>query len=57
MTQNKKKSSKNPSSLDRQIDENLRRVYDDTLKEELPERFLDLIAQLKDGSGQASNGH
>lgn len=30
-----------------QIDDNLRRVYTATLNEELPERFRDLLAQLK----------
>lgn len=29
------------------IDENLRRVYDDALKEEVPDRFKDLIAKLR----------
>ncbi|MFC6499305.1 NepR family anti-sigma factor [Gemmobacter lanyuensis] len=35
------------SSLQSQIDENLRRVYEEALKEEVPERFKDLLAQLK----------
>lgn len=37
-----------------QIDENLKRVYTATLNEELPDRFRDLLAQLKarDGSGK-----
>jgi hypothetical protein len=30
-----------------QIDENLRRVYSNALNEELPDRFRDLLAQLK----------
>jgi Anti-sigma factor NepR len=30
-----------------QIDENLKRVYTATLNEELPDRFRDLLAQLK----------
>lgn len=30
-----------------QIDENLRRVYTATLNEELPDRFRDLLEQLK----------
>ncbi len=36
-----------------QIDENLKRVYTATLNEDLPDRFRDLLAQLKakDGSG------
>ncbi|WP_025312825.1 NepR family anti-sigma factor [Roseicyclus elongatus] len=35
------------SKVDEQIDENLKRVYDDVLNEAVPDRFLDLIAQLK----------
>ncbi len=30
-----------------QIDENLKRVYQDALSEEVPDRFKDLLAQLK----------
>ena len=30
-----------------QIDENLKRVYARTVEEELPDRFKDLLAQLK----------
>ncbi len=29
------------------IDENLKRVYQDMLDEQVPDRFLDLIAQLR----------
>jgi len=29
------------------IDENLKRVYDDMLNQEVPDRFKDLLAQLK----------
>ncbi len=40
-----------------QIDENLKRVYSDALNEELPDRFRDLLAQLRDkdkpGTGRA----
>jgi hypothetical protein len=35
------------SKVDQQIDENLRRVYDDVLNEAVPARFMDLIEQLK----------
>ena len=31
-----------------QIDENLKRVYSDALNEELPDRFRNLLAQLRD---------
>lgn len=32
--------------LNKQIDENLKRVYEDALKEEIPDKFLELISQL-----------
>ena len=35
------------TSIERQIEENLKRVYDEVLKQEVPDRFHDLIAQLK----------
>jgi hypothetical protein len=35
------------STVDQQIDENLKRAYDDVLNEDVPSRFLDLIEQLK----------
>lgn len=40
-----------------QIDENLKRVYSAALNEELPDRFRDLLAQLKskDGSGSGDS--
>ncbi len=34
--------------LTEQIDENLKRVYDNVLKEQVPDRFAALLAQLKD---------
>jgi len=42
MSRNRKRSK-----VDEQIDENLRRVYDDMLGEAVPDRFLDLIEQLR----------
>lgn len=36
------------SRLKDQIDENLKRVYQDMVKEEVPDRFKQLLAQLKD---------
>jgi hemerythrin-like domain-containing protein len=42
----------NKSSLRRDIDENLRRVYEDALKEEVPDRFKLLLEQLKAKEGQ-----
>jgi hypothetical protein len=39
-----------------QIDENLKRVYADTLNEDLPDRFKDLLAQLKRGTPPNTGG-
>lgn len=47
--------SKKPS-VDTQIDENLKRVYNDAMKDELPDRFMDLIAQLKAKEGSSDDG-
>lgn len=44
------------SPVDEQIDENLRRVYDDVLKAEVPDKFLDLIEQLKKADGKTPDG-
>jgi hemerythrin-like domain-containing protein len=35
------------SSIKEQINENLKRVYEEALKEDIPDRFKDLLAQLK----------
>lgn len=35
------------SRLQQQIDDNLRRVYSDTVKEPLPDRFSQLLDQLR----------
>ncbi|MEM7519752.1 MAG: NepR family anti-sigma factor [Pseudomonadota bacterium] len=40
------KNTKN-SDPSRNIDENLKRVYEQTLDEGIPDRFLDLLTQLK----------
>ncbi|SEC12039.1 NepR family anti-sigma factor [Rhodobacter sp. 24-YEA-8] len=37
------------SAIRTQIDENLRRVYDEVLTEAVPDRFLQLLAQLNSG--------
>ena len=39
--------SKGKSRLHQQIDENLKRVYEEALSEDIPDRFKDLIAQLR----------
>lgn len=44
------KSSRGRSTAVRtQIDENLKRVYEDALNEEVPDRFMALLEQLKRG--------
>jgi hypothetical protein len=35
------------AAMKAQIDENLKRVYQEALSEEVPDRFKDLLAQLK----------
>ena len=42
MSQNNK-----TSRTQREIDENLKRAYDDVIKQKVPDRFTDLLAQLK----------
>jgi hemerythrin-like domain-containing protein len=46
------------SNVRNQIDENLKRIYDETLKEEIPDRLTQLLEQLRkkstDDSGKAS---
>ena len=34
--------------LDQQIDENLRRVYQQTVQEDIPDRFHDLLRKLRE---------
>ena len=41
------KTGQPKSTLERQIDENLRRVYQQTLSEVVPDRLLQLVQQLK----------
>ncbi|MEL6595478.1 MAG: NepR family anti-sigma factor [Pseudomonadota bacterium] len=38
------------------IDANLKRVYDETLQEDVPDRFKDLLAQLKAQDSGKQNG-
>ena len=53
MTKDKGEDGANRRAIREQIDENLKRVYKDQLSEELPDRFRELLAQLKakDGPG------
>ncbi|SHI87991.1 NepR family anti-sigma factor [Wenxinia saemankumensis] len=39
------------SSIRNQIDENLKKVYQDALNEEVPDKFRDLLEQLKKKEG------
>ena len=47
MKKDKEEDVSNRQAIRAQIDENLKRVYAATLNEELPDRFRDLLAQLK----------
>ena len=38
------------------IDENLKRVYQDMLEEKVPDRFLDLLTQLKEQESASKKG-
>lgn len=39
--------NKRQTIVEKQIDENLRRVYEQAIKEEIPDRLLQLLEQLK----------
>lgn len=54
MTTEKDDPAPKRQAIRAQIDENLKRVYTAALNEELPDRFRDLLAQLKDKT--SSNG-
>jgi hypothetical protein len=43
-------------AIEAQIVENLRRVYSRKLEEDVPERFLELLKQLKQQDGDDSSG-
>ncbi len=47
MKKDKEEDVPNRQAIRAQIDENLKRVYAATLNEELPDRFRDLLEQLK----------
>jgi hypothetical protein len=47
MKKDKDEDAPKRQAIREQIDENLRRVYTATLNEELPDRFKDLLAQLR----------
>lgn len=43
-----KRDERKKAALEKQIDENLKRVYQEDAKEEVPDRFLDLLKQLRE---------
>ncbi len=43
-------TDKEPSTVNRQIDENLKRVYQEMVNEDLPDRLKDLLEKLKNQS-------
>ncbi|HEY6917831.1 MAG TPA: NepR family anti-sigma factor [Tabrizicola sp.] len=47
MKKDKSEDAPKKQAIREQIDENLRRVYTATLNEEMPDRFRDLLEQLK----------
>lgn len=49
-------SKEAPDNLAEQIDKNLKRVYQEVLDEGIPDRFAELLARLKDKSGDPSDG-
>lgn len=48
MAEERKKAAR-----DTAIDENLKRVFQPTLEEDVPDRFKDLLAQLKEKEGNS----
>ncbi len=43
-----KREKRRQAEIEKQIDENLRRVYEQDATEEVPDRFLDLLRQLRE---------
>lgn len=56
MTKSKDQDAPKRQAIREQIDENLKRVYTATLNEELPDRFRDLLAQLKGTESTETGG-
>lgn len=44
----KKKDERRRMALEKQIDENLRRTYEQDVSEEVPDRFLELLQKLRE---------
>ncbi len=45
---NNKREERKRAAVARQIDENLRRVYDEDKEQPVPDKFLDLLRQLRE---------
>ncbi len=43
-----KRDERRKAAFEKQIDENLRRVYEQDLNDQVPDRFLDLLKQLRE---------
>lgn len=56
MKKEKEQDSPKRQAIREQINENLKRVYTATLDEELPDRFRDLLAELKGKDGSGTGG-
>ena len=50
-------SDRKTSRAQQEIDENLKRAYGDVIKQEVPDRFTDLLAQLRAAEGAKSPGN
>ena len=55
MTGKDMKQERRTARLSEEIDANLKRVYGDMLDESVPDRFMDLLAQLKDADAAAKS--
>ena len=56
MTSEKDENAPKRQAIRAQIDENLKRVYTSALNEELPERFRELLMQLKAKEAEKDSG-
>lgn len=51
MTQDEQTGRRRKQGLNHQIDENLKRVYESALEEDVPDRFKDLLNRLRQQEG------
>ena len=56
MSKEKDEDAPKRQAIREQIDENLKRVYAAAMSEELPDRFRDLLARLKNNDGSGTGG-